>query len=879
MGNEELFKTAIKQGNLIQFERLLSSVDEEYFLMTDENGNTLAHLAAIYDQPEMLKMLMAKSEEFNSSILKTFNDNGFTPIECCYLHSSMKTMPLLQSNPQFSNSSKLVVLQQYDKMKGLPPGGFRREGLGKIAIVASALGDVMALQILLGITRDKESLLRHQTKDGWSCVHFAAYNNRVDVLKLFPEEFVVKVTDNQGNNPLMVAVGRGNLEVVEYLLQSGCDPHQKNKLGESAVTFAAENGQLDALKFLEKVGADLAVVNDRGENALFLAAKNGHLACVSYLLERGLLADLKNNQGKTAFQLALESSQLEIAGLLVAQSTANEKDQALIDAVRRGDLVSVQWLVEHGASLSATDKSQMTPMLLAAHLGNIKLVDYFLSLDPSPVHDEDSEGDNALFVAIKSRQDFLVEHIVARGLFPLEERNAKGKTPLLAAAEVNSDVLVEFLHKEGGSLEAQDNEGNTAFHLLLAKGYLGDAMSYIHTHSPALILKKNHKGESPLHTAIIHKRTYEIEKMLGLVALEPKIKKEFIEAKDEQGNTPLLSAVACQNFEAIPLLLAGGADVLAKNDKAQSVITIAPLNTFPQETLKFFFEAHQIDYREYNGRRRLYFIFGGEKLNEVLKFPNADVQFGSGLFDEGVQVLNVYLKAFIHEKHPEYSLQFEHLLGVLDKLQSDATVGNILNRLSRDSMAFQATGFKGHGVLATLKDLPDGRMKLSLAERGARVGGAPFLNDENKKFAAVRSIIVPKEKREEVIQLLYQAKNESQAKGVNILFNQIPEIVGEPYQFSSIYQKKFMDICFYSNPKTGLYEQFIEILGPENGKSFYKEFELYMREQELDRYKELRRLAHPDENLQENPIIVKAQELIDKRHETLISSATQNLHT
>lgn len=76
--------------------------------------------------------------------------------------------------------------------------------------------------------------------------------------------------------------------------------------------------------------------------------------------------------------------------------------------------------------------------------------------------------------------------------------------------------------------------------------------------------------------------------MLGLVALEPKIKKEFIEAKDEQGNTPLLSAVACQNFEAIPLLLAAGADVLAKNDKAQSVITIAPLNTFPQETLKFF---------------------------------------------------------------------------------------------------------------------------------------------------------------------------------------------------------------------------------------------------------------------------------------------------
>ncbi|HHT0592647.1 TPA: ankyrin repeat domain-containing protein [Legionella anisa] len=871
MGIEAL-KAAIKQGNLAQLTRLMSSVYEDNFLMADENGNTLAHLVAIYDQPEMLKMLMDKAEEFNGSILEITNNSGFTPLECCYLFSSTKIMSLIQSNPQLSNSSRLVVSKDYMGMEKLTPSGFRREGLGKIAIVASALGDVKALQILLSITKDKEGLLRHQTKDGWSGAHFAAYNNQLEALKLFPEEFVAKIADNQGDTPLMVAAGRGNLTIIEYLLQKGCDPHQRNNIGENAATFAAENGQLDTLKFLDKEGIDLTVINTRDENTLILAAKNGHVACVSYLLERGIPVDLKDNQGKTAFQRALESSQFEIADLLVTQGTANEIDQALIDAVKRGDLPSVQWLVEHGASLSVTDNfQQMTPMLLAAHMGNIKLIDYFLSLDPSPLHDKDSEGDNALFVAIKSRQTFLVEHMVARGFFPLEERNAKGKTPLLTAAEVNSDVLVEFLHKEGGSLEDQDNEGNTAFHLLLAKGYLGDAMSYIHTHSPALIMKKNHKEESPLHTAIIHKRTYEIEKMLGLVALEPKIKKKFIEAKDEQGNTPLLSAVTCQNFEAIPLLLAAGADVLAKNDKAQSVITIAPLNTFPQETLKFFFEAHQIDYKEYYGRRRLYFIFGGEKLNEVLKFPNADVQFGSGLFDEGVQVLNVYLKAFIHEKHPEYSPQFEHLLDALDKLQSDTTIASILNRLEREGMAFQATGFKGHGVLATLKDLPDGRMKLSLAERGARVGGAPFLNDENKKFAAVRSIIVPKEKREKVIQLLYQAKNEPQAKGVNILFNQIPEIVGEPYQFSTIYQKKFMDICFYSNPKTGLYEQFIEILGAENGKSFYKEFELYMREQELERYKKFCRLAHPDKDVHENPIIVKAQELVDKRHEALTS--------
>ncbi|KTD74041.1 ankyrin repeat domain-containing protein [Legionella tucsonensis] len=879
MSRIESLKTAIKQRNLAQFEKLLSSLDEEDFLASDEEGNTLAHLAVIYDQPDILDVLIKKGEELGNPIFQVSNDNGYTPLECCYLYSSSKTMPLLQSKSKLSPICNQVLLGQHSKLEALSSMSFRREGIGKVALFASALGDVKALTILLKIARDKESLLHHKAKNGWSGVHFAAYNNQLEALKFFPEEFAAEVTDNQGNTPLMVAAGRGNLKIIEYLLEKGCDLHRKNNIGENAATLAAGNGQLEILEFLDNAGADLMVVNDKDENALMSAARNGHLVCVSYLLGRSVSVDLKNNQGKTAFQLAFEANQLEIANLLVTKSTSTEKDQALFDAVKRGDLDGLRWLVKHGASLSATNESQMTPILLAASLGNIKLIDYLLSIDePSLIHDKDSEGDNLLFVAIKTQQPLLVKHVIDRGYFSVEDRSDKGRTPLLAAAEVNSGGLVEFFHQKGSSLEEQDNEGNTAYHLLLAKGNFGNAMNYIHAHSPALLLKKNNKGESPLHTVIRHKQTDEIEKVLALVASDPKTKAELMEARDEQGNTPLLEAVAYQHSEAMPILLAAGADVLAKNDKAQSVITIAPLNRVPQEALKHFFESYHIDYKEYYCRRRLYFIFGGEKLNEVLQFPNADVKYGSGLFDEGIEVLNSYLKSFIRDKHPEYSTQFEHLTRALDKLQSDSTVENILSHLDREGMAFQATGFTGHGVLATLKDLPDGNMKLSLAERGARVGGAPFLNDEKKKFAAIRSIIVPKEKRQEVIQLLYQAKNEHQAKGVSILFNQIPEVVGEPYQFSSIYQKKFMDICFYSNPKTGLYEQFIEILGPENGKNFYKEFELYMREQELDRYKEFCKLAHPDENLQENPIIAKAQELIDKRHETL-APTTQKFYT
>ncbi|CAM2787463.1 Ankyrin repeat protein [Legionella steigerwaltii] len=864
----ERLKAALKQGNVDQFKKLISNVEEEGLLTSDENGNTLVHLAVIYDQPEILKKLIDAAKEFNSQVLKIPNNNGFTPLECSYVYSSSKTRPLLESDPQLSPSSKLVIHQKYKEIEALSPGSFRKEGLGKIIMVASAL-DAKALSILLGIARNREDLLRYKMKDGWSGVHFAAYNNNLDAIQLFSEQFAIEVTDNQDNTPLMTAAGRGNLKIIEYLLAKGGNLHQKNKHGENTIFIAAENGQLATLKFLDKEGVDLLAINDNDENALMAAARNGYLDCVHYLLDRGVPANLQNKQGKTAFQLALDAKKFDVAALFVTQSTAKEKEQALFDAVRRGDLATVQWLAEHGASLTATDESKMIPMLLAASSGNIKLIDYFLSQDPPPIHDKDSEGDNPLFVAIKNRQTSLVIHLVASGFFSLEDKNAQGKTPLLAAAEVNSDVLVEFFHQKGYSLEARDDEGNTAFHLLLAKGNLGNAMEYLHANSPALILEKNNKDETPLHTAVRLKRTDGIEELLRLFSAHPQIKTKLLEARDDQGNTALLSAIQYQNSEAVPLLLAEKTDVLAKNHKGQTVINIAHLNIFSQATLKALFDAYQIDYREYYHRRRLYFIFGGSQLHEVLKFQNAEVKLGFGLFDEGVSVLNSYLNAFIKEKHPEYSSQFTGLLFALNKLESDTTVENILSRLDREGMAFQATGFTGHSVLATLKNMADGSMKLSLAERGGRIGDAPFLNAENKKFVATRSIIVPADKRQRVIELLFQAKKEPQATGIDILFKQIPEFVGEPYQFSNIYQKKFLDICFYSNPKTGLYEQFIEILGEEGGKTFYKEFELYMREQELKKYKEFRQHNHPDENLQENPIIVKAQELIEKRQEAL----------
>lgn len=230
MNKIESLRAAIKQGNLNQFRKLISSLDEEEFLSTDEKGNTLAHLAAIYDQPEILNILIQKAEESDNPFLKSSNNNGFTPLECCYFYSSYKALPLLVADSQLGAIATVVLSKQYDKLARLSPASFRREKIGKIALFASALGDTKALETLFRIARDKEEILLYQSKDGWSGVHFAAFNNHLEALQSLPEEHATKVTEEDGDTPLMIAASRGNLQIIKYLIQKGGDVHQKTNI-------------------------------------------------------------------------------------------------------------------------------------------------------------------------------------------------------------------------------------------------------------------------------------------------------------------------------------------------------------------------------------------------------------------------------------------------------------------------------------------------------------------------------------------------------------------------------------------------------------------------------------------------------------------------
>ena len=87
-------------------------------------------------------------------------------------------------------------------------------------------------------------------------------------LKERPED--IDVPDNAGNTPLQIAALEGDVEVVQLLLDAGCDTTSKNIDKDTPLIDAVENGHLEVVRLLLKAGLDPRQKNAKGQEPLEL---------------------------------------------------------------------------------------------------------------------------------------------------------------------------------------------------------------------------------------------------------------------------------------------------------------------------------------------------------------------------------------------------------------------------------------------------------------------------------------------------------------------------------------------------------------------------------------------------------------------------------
>lgn len=276
----------------------------------------------------------------------------------------------------------------------------------------------------------------------------------------------------RGNTPLHWAAYNNNLEMVKYLVEQGAEVNAKNNCGVTPLHFAALNNNLEMVKYLVDKKAEVNAKDKKcGMTPLHWAASENNPEVVKYLIQKKATVNLQDNNGKTALHWAAQKGQLKPIEILVCNG-------AQIDA-------SLAPLSQSPLHLAAIN-GQLTAMKLLKKLGaNVRLLDGL--------------GNNLLHTSVLSNDPKIIDYLKKKR-WNVNAKNAEGWTALHFAARDNKLKAIKSLLNHGAAINAQKNDGWTPLHVAAYNGNV-DALKILLS-SGASIGRKSTDGKTAADVAL-----------------------------------------------------------------------------------------------------------------------------------------------------------------------------------------------------------------------------------------------------------------------------------------------------------------------------------------------------------------------------------------
>lgn len=118
-------------------------------------------------------------------------------------------------------------------------------------------------------------------------------------IKAFLLKYGLNSVDRDGRTFLMSAIVEGKEDIVNFLVNIGCNINAKDKAGLTALHFAAIYDRCNIAKVLLTHGAEIDAVDNNGNTPLWRAVmeNSSETSTIEYLLENGADPNKANNRG------------------------------------------------------------------------------------------------------------------------------------------------------------------------------------------------------------------------------------------------------------------------------------------------------------------------------------------------------------------------------------------------------------------------------------------------------------------------------------------------------------------------------------------------------------------------------------------------------
>jgi len=143
--------------------------------------------------------------------------------------------------------------------------------------------------------------------------------------KIF-NDFINAKTETEQLTPLHYAAYRGNIKLIEFLIQNKADVHALSYNGLNMLHKGSQGNSPNSIIFFnKKYNIDISSVNNDGLNALHFAAISGMDNSVIYLLNMGLDPNSQDFQGNTPLHYAVKYNQIRIIKKLLQNGADKNK--------------------------------------------------------------------------------------------------------------------------------------------------------------------------------------------------------------------------------------------------------------------------------------------------------------------------------------------------------------------------------------------------------------------------------------------------------------------------------------------------------------------------------------------------------------------------
>lgn len=158
----------------------------------------------------------------------------------------------------------------------------------------------------------------------------------LETIRLLIDLGALTESDKKGNlseyadSSLILATTSDQVDVVDLLIQNGCEVNVKGSAYITLLMTAAESNYTKIGQLLISAGADVHFRNPlSGRSALMVAATNGHIDMVKLLVEAGANINDKDTWSRDALSLAKERNNKEVILYLSEVILAAEEKKEL----------------------------------------------------------------------------------------------------------------------------------------------------------------------------------------------------------------------------------------------------------------------------------------------------------------------------------------------------------------------------------------------------------------------------------------------------------------------------------------------------------------------------------------------------------------------